>query len=368
MVDPLGPGDSWRLREVPASERGLYDSFVESHTRGHPLQLWSWGEVKRADGWSPLRFLLEHQGVPRAAVSVVSRRLFGQATFWLAHRGPVVHPHDRAAGALWPCLKAAAAARRAVVLRLDPEWLETDATDLTAPEFARVPLRQTWPNGALQPVRVWRIPLEGGLDAVFGRFEARTRRDVRVSSRRGVLVRPGEHRDLPAFYALEAATGRRRGFPVRSREFFDRLWQAWNEGGRGELHIAERNGQIVGGAWWLFCGQGAWGQFLATASEANAAMPAMALYWQGIRRAVERHSAFIDFGGIHHRDDVQDGLRGFKQGFGPGDTRFAGEFDLVVRPYAYRAFRAAEELRYGLIANCPAGLRRLLAGSGWFKL
>jgi peptidoglycan pentaglycine glycine transferase (the first glycine) len=351
--------EAWRLRPVAAEERSVYDELVEGHSRGHPLQLWSWGEVKQRDGWTPLRFVLECEGSVAGAVSVVERRLPGGAAFWWAHRGPVVEPQGRAAPALFANLRRAAAARGAVGVRLDPEWSEADAARLVGPGVARVPVRQAWYGGAMQPVRVWRISLGGGEGAVWQRFEARTRRDVRLAERRGVTVRVGRHEDLAAFYALEHAIARRKHFAVRSFEFFERLWQAWNLEGRGELLVAEDGGgRVVGGVWWLRCGHGAWGQFAATDPSARHLLPAVALYWAGIRHAIERDCAFFDFGGIGHRADADDGLRAFKKGFGPGDTRFVGEIDLVARPAAYLAFRVAEDLRWAWYGQPGERLRR----------
>lgn len=345
-ADGAGPPGPWRLRAASPDERARYDAFVEGHARANPLQLWSWGEVKRGDGWTPLRLILECAGEVAATVSVVERRLPGGLAFWLAHRGPVVEPASLAAAALWPRLRRLAAARGVVAVRLDPEWSGPEAAHLAGPGWRHLPVRRSWYGGALEPVRVWRISLAGGLDGVVERFEPRTRRDVRLALRRAVAIRPAAAADLPAFYALEHATSRRKRFAVRSLEFFERLWRAWNEEGRGALFLAEHEGRVIGGAWWLFCGRGAWGEFVATDPGARHMLPAVALYWHGIRRAHERGAAFVDLGGIGHRDDPGDGLRSFKKGFGPGDTRFVGDIDLVVRPAAYRALRCAEELRW----------------------
>ncbi len=359
-----GRGAAWRLRPVPPEERAAYDAFVEGHARGHPLQLWSWGEVKRAEGWTPLRFLLEVEGDGRAqaAAGVVERRLPGGAAFWWAHRGPVVEPGSAAAAALAQHLRRAASARGAVAVRLDPEWSRAEAAHLAGPGFARVPLRRDWYHGAMEPVRVWRISLAGGEDAVWARLEARTRRDLRLAARRGAAIRLARPEDLPAFYALERLTARRKRFSVRSPAFFERLWQAWNGDGRGELWLAEDDaGRVVGGVWWLFCGRGAWGQFAAADPGARRLLPLVALYGAGIRRALERGAEFCDFGGIGHRDDAHDGLWAFKKGFGPGDTRFAGEIDVVARPLAYRAFRLAEDLRWAWHGDGARTLRRALS-------
>lgn len=355
----LGAED-WRLRVVDWPERQGYDAFVDGHARAHPLQLWSWGEVKRVDGWRPLRLFLEDATGPQAAISLVERRLPSGHAFWRAHRGPVVEPGSAAASALWPRLWALARERGAVAVRMDPEWSEGEAQGLGFERLRRVPLRRDWPAGAMQPVRVWRIPLEGGIEGASARLSAAKRRDVRLALRRGTRVRTGRREDLAAFHALELSTGQRKGFPVRSLEFFDRLWQAWNEEGRAALEVVEHEGRVVGGAWWVFAGPGAWGEFVATDPAARALMPAVALYWSGIQLAVERGARFLNFGGIGHRDDLPDGVRAFKSGFGPGDTRWTGEIDLVAESALYRAFRLAEDVRWAWYGPAGRPLRRAM--------
>jgi len=331
-----GDGSAWRAGLVEEEGRRAYDAFVRASPRGHPLQLWSWGEVKRADGWTPLRLAVEHDGGIAAAIGILEKPL-SRATrlrFWFAPRGPVAHPAGPAAARLWEAVGTLALSRGAVVLRCDPEWPPQEGRLLCAAGLLPLPPHAGWYLGALQPLRVWRISLQGGLDAVFSRFEPHTRQDVRRALKKGLRLREGTLADLPAFHALERAAAERK------------LWRAWNEGGDGRLLLAEYEGRVVGGAWFLACGRGCWGQFAAADLAYRRLLPTVALYWAGLNWAVERRCAFCDFGGIGHRPDAADGLWAFKKGFGPGDTRFCGEHDLVFQPVAYRAFRLAEEARW----------------------
>lgn len=343
-----GGGAVWRAEVVAEGERPAYDAFVRGSVRGHPLQLWSWGEVKRGDGWTPLRLALRRSDRLVAAASLVEKRLAASGPrLWLAHRGPVVAPDAPEAALLWQALRELAARRGVVALRCDPEWPPEEARLLRAAGLQPLPPRAGWYLGALEPLRVWRISLSGGLDAVFARCEAHTRYDVRRALRRGVVVRPATRADLPAFWALERTAATRKAFALRSPEFFDRLWHAWNGcGGGGRLLVGEYEGRVVSGAWFVVCGRGCWGQFAAADLTYRRLNPTVAVYWAGIRWAIERGCAFCDFGGVGHIPDPADGLWAFKKGFGPGDTRFAGEFDLVVQGPAYRAFRVAEEARW----------------------
>lgn len=350
-----GRGGVWRARLSEAHDRRRHDAFVRAHPRGHPLQLWSWGEVKRADGWTPLRVMLERNGAPVATVSLVEKPLAGHTgpTLWMAHRGPVTDPSGDEAPKLWEALRALASHRHAVALRIDPEWAPSEGALLRAAGLVALPPHRDWYLGAMEPLRSWRISLEGGAEAVFSRCEAHTRYDIRRSQRKGVMVRVAAAGELRAFYALERDAAQKKGFALRSDAFFERLWRAWNEPGDGRLHVAEYDGRIVGGAWWVHCGQGCWGQFAAADYTYRHLLPTVALYWAGIRWAIGRGCRFCDFGGIGHIEDARDGLWAFKKGFGPGDTRFTGVWDLVFQPILYRAFRLAEQGRWAWLGRRP---------------
>lgn len=343
-----GEGTSWRALEASPADRPRYDAFVRGCARGNPLQLWSWGELKRADGWEPVRLILERDGRIAATAGIVEKSVTGGAglRFALAHRGPVADPGGPEAPMLWTALRDLGARRGVFALRCDPEWPPEEGRLLQAAGLVHLPPRAGWYLGAMEPLRSWRIALDGGADAVFARFEPHTRYDVRRALRKGVVVREGRAADLAPFHALERLTAQRKSFSLRSPEFFQRLWEAWNVPGDGRLFIADYEGCPVGGAWFVRCGRGCWGQFAAADLRYRRLLPTVALYWAGIRWAVAAGCRFCDFGGIGHVPDPRDGLWAFKKGFGPGDTRFGGEFDLVLQPAAYRAFRVAEEARW----------------------
>ena len=343
-----GDGGQWRATLLSEDGHEAFDAFVRGSPRGHPLQLWSWGDLKRGDGWSPLRVTVQRDGRVVAAASVVEKavaRVSG-SRIWLSHRGPVAEPGTPAAEGLWEALRIVAARRGALALRCDPEWPVAHGRALEAAGLVRLPPRDDWYLGALEPLRVWRISLQGGVEAVLSRMEPHTRYDVRRFGRKGIVLRDATAADVPAFHALEGAVAQRKALALRSPEFFSRLWSAWNAPGDGRLLLATWEGRIVGGAWFVVCGRGCWGQFAAADLAYRRLLPTVGLYRAGILWAIARGCAFCDFGGIGHREDAADGLMIFKKGFGPGDTRFCGEFDLVFQPAAYRAFRLAEEARW----------------------
>jgi len=62
-------------RIIDIKEKDRFNKFVASHGRGHFLQLWEWGEVKKGMGWEPLPLVLEQDGEIRASLLILKRRL-----------------------------------------------------------------------------------------------------------------------------------------------------------------------------------------------------------------------------------------------------------------------------------------------------
>ncbi len=79
------------------------------------------------------------------------------------------------------------------------------------------------------------------------------------------------------------------------------------------------------------------------------------LQWEGVKRAYAAGCSRYDMGGVYSSapkpEDPEYGLYDFKRQFGAGMVTFLGEFDLVIRPHAYAAWRFLEHA-----AQRPASL------------
>lgn len=109
------------LRQVAPDERVVFDAFIAQSPRGNLLQSYGWGEHKREAGWTPLRFLIEHRGLTRAAATVLRRRIPGTPwCFFYVPRGPALDFADRAAAVFFrDALRFLARRHRAVFAKLD---------------------------------------------------------------------------------------------------------------------------------------------------------------------------------------------------------------------------------------------------------
>jgi len=137
------------------------------------------------------------------------------------------------------------------------------------------------------------LPLEGGADAVFKRFDSKLRSQVRRSEREGITVRFGN--DLHAdFFRVFAQHMRDLGTPALGARFFESLSTAF---GDDMVFAVAYLGEIP-----IACAAGfLWGdEFEITWASALLAYrkiaPNMAIYWKLMEHVIARGALLFNFG------------------------------------------------------------------------
>lgn len=137
------------------------------------------------------------------------------------------------------------------------------------------------------------LPLEGGAEAVFKRFDSKLRSQVRRSEREGATVRFGADL-LDDYYAVFSEHMRDLGTPAIGREFFASLSQHYGDdmvfavAYLGERPIACGAGFFGGGEFEI-----TWASALR---EFKKISPNMALYWRLMEHVINRGAQAFNFG------------------------------------------------------------------------
>lgn len=340
-----GPGEALQLAAV---DRARFATVIANADRPDFLQTWEWGELKRETGWVPHRLLVPGpDGAPVGAASVLERRLPGLGPLHYVPRGPIVDWAD--ADAVTRTLRAIAdlgRQRRAVACKLDP------GVPVSHPSCGAQLAAHGWRQHAsgpnfegVQPRFHMQLPLAGRTaDDLLAGMHPKTRYNIRLAERRGVRVRPGTAADLAVFYALLQETAHRDGFLVRSLGYFQGMWRHCLEPGLGWLLLAEADGQCLAGAIVFCVGRMAWYLYGASSSQQRELMPAYAVQWDAILRALQAGCHTYDFRGVSGDLDPDNPLHGlfrFKRGFGAQLVELVGEWDRPYRPTAYWAAERA---------------------------
>jgi len=337
------------MRFLTIEDRGRWNAFLLQEG-GHLLQSYEWGEFKSRFGWRASRLALEEGGEIVAGAQILIRH---QPLGRLAYipRGPVVDPREgETLGELWAQLHLLARREGSIFLRLEPDWEDSERSHLLE-GFHRAP-------ESIQPQSTLAVDIKGDMESILNQMKPKTRYNIRLAERRGVVVREGGEEDLAAFYELLRATGRRDRFFVHSERYYLEAWRTFAPQGMGRLFLAFYDDQMLAGLMAFAFGHRAYYLYGASSDEYRDLMPNYLLQWEAMRWAKEKGCLVYDLWGIP--DEVgrdgepsdfakrEGGLWGvyrFKRGFGGRVVRTVGAFDYVYSPFLYRLLMRVERVR-----------------------
>lgn len=204
--------------------------------------------------------------------------------------------------------------------------------------------------GAGQPQFTYEIPLRHpdgtarSEDDVLAGMNQLWRRNIKKAAKAGVEVTTsagGE--DLKAFHDLYVHTAERDGFTPRPRAYFEKMFAALSaeDPERIKLYLARHDGDLVAATIYVRVGAHAWYVYGASSTEKRDVRGSNACQWAMIRDSLAAGCDVYDLRGITptlSTDDAHVGLIQFKVGTGGQAVRYAGEWDLPLRPIVYRAF------------------------------
>jgi lipid II:glycine glycyltransferase (peptidoglycan interpeptide bridge formation enzyme) len=293
------------------------------------------GDLKSGFGWHA-----EHVQAGDCGAQVLFRRLPLGLTFAYIPKGPV----GSGWRGLWPEVDRLCRKQRAVFLKVEPDCWESTFKGIHSdlPGFN--------PSNSIQPRRTLVVDLKGTEENWLGRMKQKTRYNIRLAERKGVVVRQAD--DLETFQRLMETTGQRDGFGVHTSGYYHRAFDLFSPGGRCALLVAEAEGRSLAALMVFAWGQRAWYLYGASSDEDRNLMPTYLLQWQAMRWAAHAGCLEYDLWGIpdveeqeleEHFTDRSDGLWGvyrFKRGFGGQMQRSAGAWDRVYQPVLYQVYRA----------------------------
>ena len=338
-----------------------------------------WSRVKESLGWSTGAFDLEP--APDAGAGdmlVVGRGVSEEASIAYVPFGPEYRPDEGARGSFLESLSERLRAflpRGCIFIRFELPWespyakegsrYDADGYWLGAPEPEARELRMNFgterralrkaPTDLMPPdtVIVDLSPSEG---EILGRMKPKTRYNIGLAARRGVLVEDAGPEGLEDWYALYAQTAARNGFVLHDRSHFAAVLAEGEKGrsqGRREaarLLMAMRDGKPLAGMILALSGHRATYLYGASSDLGRDAMASYALQWAGMRLAKAAGALEYDLFGCAPRPDPEHPLYGlwrFKTGFGGKLVHRQGCWDYPLDPSTYELWRAHEATSQG---------------------
>lgn len=311
---------------------------------GHPLQLWSWGQVKAESGWRVERFFGAIDGTIVAAAQVLIRRLpYPFVAFAYIPRGPLVL---ESAVDLSP--RAVDSSSTAVdsspeVVDLSPEVVENDFLNSLAsfvkrqhkaivlsvePDEEDFVAPKGWlksPNKIL-PADTILLDLKLSESELLARMAKKTRQYIRKSAPSITVKLAKNQTDLKKCLSIYKDTARRAGFNLHSDQYYLNVFNKLEEYSPVFIAYNQLN-EPIAFLWLAISAKTAYELYGGVNEEGQELRANYALKWQAIQKVKGWGLERYDFGGM-----VAGGVATFKHGWSDSPTNFAGTFDKPLSP------------------------------------
>ncbi len=298
------------------------------------LQSSCWGELKTDFGWRVVRVVQEGCGA-----QVLFRRL--PLGFSLAYipKGPV----GSSSGwiELWKEVDLVCRRERAILLIIEPNlFVEELESAFEMPPDGFSPAIQY-----IQPPRTIVIDISGEESEILARMKQKTRYNIRLAQKRGVVVQPAQ--DLALFHRLMKETGERDGFGVHSLDYYQKAYDLFHPLGKCELLFASYRSEPIAALMVFAQGNTAWYFYGASSDLYREFMPTYLLQFEAMLWGRAKGCSKYDLWGVPDEDQAtledgflhrKDGLWGvyrFKRGFGGELRRSVDPWQRIYQPLFY---------------------------------
>ncbi len=338
----------------PASWNQIIDALPDAHV----LQTWQWGQVKSEIGWLPLPVVWRDDHGEVCAAALILQRTIAIGGFAMrlrvmyVPRGPILDWTDtHLAARVLNDLQSLTKQRGAIFLKMDPELPlgfgvpgEEDASRHPPGLGIKKSLqRRGWcfSQDQIQFRNTVEVDLTPDEEDLLMRMKSKTRYNIRLAKRRGVTVRDGDIGDIDLLYRMYAHTAVRDDFLIRSKDYYQSVWQTFFKAGLAEPLIAEVEDKPVGAVVIFRLGGRAWYIHGMSLDEHREKMFNYRLQWEAMLRSKRAGCTAYDMWGAPDTFNEADSMWGvyrFKDGFGGRVVRTLGAWDYPAKPLLYRLY------------------------------
>jgi lipid II:glycine glycyltransferase (peptidoglycan interpeptide bridge formation enzyme) len=313
------------MQLIEITDQTIWDDFVSTSPFGHPLQLWAWGEVKKKNGWTPLRLGVQVGDHLEAAIQILFWNI-PKTSYRLAYvpRGPVIDPLSGELPGLLSAIANAAKARGAIQLKIEPAWKNVKLGSEWKLSKDNVLLAETYA-----------IDLNQEEDVLLGNIQSKARQYIRKADREGVQIRRVmDSSELPKVMDVYTDTATRAKFALHQEEYYRGLLE---KGGKHNyLLLAKKDGQAVAFVWIVAAGSTAFELYGGMTREGAKLHANYALKAHAMQQMKAEGFKIYDFNGR-----LNDGVSHFKSLWGAEETDWIGSYNLPLKSLHYKAWQVA---------------------------
>jgi peptidoglycan pentaglycine glycine transferase (the first glycine) len=317
-----------------------WEDYLSAYPDVHLLQTRTWGDLKAAFGWKVVRLCTEHCGT-----QILFRKILPGSSLAYIPKGPIgIEQSD-----LWHEIDRVCRQRHAIFIKIEPDcWEWRENSRYSTEQISPPPGFSSSPH-SIQPPRTLVIDLDKDEKNILGQMKQKTRYNINLALKKGVVVRPSS--DIRLFHSLMQVTGQRDQFGVHSQAYYQRAYDLFHPRGACELLVAEYEKEPLAALMVFMHGSRAWYFYGASSNLHRDRMPNYLLQWEAMRWARLQGCKEYDLWGVPDVDlnsleseftEHHEGLWGvyrFKRGFGGELRRAAGPYDRILNPPLYSLYR-----------------------------
>jgi peptidoglycan pentaglycine glycine transferase (the first glycine) len=333
--------EGYRIEVGTDASDPQWDDFIRGLEYGHHEQSTHWARVKQYQGWQPIRLKVFLNSDLIAGAQMLCRRLPVKGWVGYISSGPCYNiVGEQALEVLVLAINRVAYSRRIYYVAMTPYIPDNHLSEvlkLNGYKFTREILP---PTGPVKATLI--LDLKKDFNQLLMDMRRETRREIKLATGAGFVVREGGQEDLHTLFNLMEITAVRRGEKPtpNSVKIFENIWESYSPGKLVKLFLVEMDNHPVSGGMIFTFGKTVRFWKYGWSGEYHKKYPNQLLYWELIKWAKNNGFEFFDI--VHVDAAILDHLKSglpaseelkatryygptlFKTGFGGKVVRFSG--------------------------------------------
>ncbi len=358
-----------------------WNELISKLPSPHFLQTYEWGQVKAKYGWIPYYAVWTDDGnfhisqttdhwslntghcVAATMIlkkQILNRGFVARSSILYAPKGPLLDWRNTALRTrVLNDLQSFAKQQSAIFLKVDPDILlgrgvpnsEGDVTENSGQAARSELTRRGWvySSDQIQFQNTVLIDLSATEEEMLARMKPKTRYNVRLAEKKGVIVRVGTANDLPMLYKMYAETSIRDGFVIRDENYYMTVWKLFMQDQPSTFDlrpstiplIAEVDNTPISAIFLFMFADRAYYVYGMSRSLHREKMPTYLLQWEAMKRAKANGCSAYDLWGAPEEFNESDSMWGvyrFKEGLGGEVVRTLGAYDFAPSKLWYKLY------------------------------
>lgn len=312
---------------VEITSQNEWDGFVSGLAYAQFAQSWVWGELQIDSKREVKRFFIYDGRENVAAIQLIHAPRAFVGGYWHAARGPVGRIDEK----LMKFLEKELDLPRGLFIRVEPPIRSLKMS----PSYLR--------HHPYNPSTTALLDLTKSEDELLAAMHQKTRYNIRVAEKHGVVVREGTAEDLETFIKLSHETAERDEFLHHEDAYLRDTFRVLSAQGMARLRLAEYDGKTLAANMEIGYGDTLTYLHGSSSSVLRNVMAPFILHWEAIRSAKAEGFKIYDFWGCNPASEQAfdfyppwEGITRFKLGWGAERVSFVGTFDLPKNNLLYR--------------------------------